>query len=109
MIFLGGSGLWCLNTFNSLCRHKADYLKSLITDQDIVVHAAYGSNKDIAVYSSLSIKSEQILIFGKPSKKQSQLQVTWLTDGYAEHLANLTTPGTYWPWYVYLYHICIAL
>ena len=100
MIFLRGGKKWllyamCICTINSLCRHKADYLKSLITDQDIVVHAAYGSNKDIAVYSSLSIKSEQILIFGKPSKKQSQLQVTWLTDGYAEHLANLTTPGTY--------------
>ena len=77
----------------SFFRHKADYLKSLIADQDVVIHAAYGSSKDISVYSSLELKYDQIFVFGKPSKKQSQLQVTWLSNGYAEHLAYLTSPG----------------
>lgn len=74
-------------------RHKADYLKSLVHDQDIVIHAAYGSSKDINVYSALGLKSEQIFIVGKPSKKQSSLPVTWLANGYAEHLAVLISPG----------------
>ena len=102
LILLGNSNLLCLNlkvlplkdTFQSCnFRHKADYLKSLISDQDVVIHAAYGSSKDISVYSSLELKYDQIFVFGKPSKKQSQLQVTWLSNGYAEHLAYLTSPG----------------
>ena len=68
-------------------------MKSLVTDQDIIIHAAYGSSKDISVYSSLELTTDQIFIFGKPSKRQSHLQVTWLSNGYAEHLAQLTTPG----------------
>ena len=104
LILLGNSNLLCLNlkvlplkdTLQSCnFRHKADYLKSLISDQDVVIHAAYGSSKDISVYSSLELKYDQIFVFGKPSKKQSQLQVTWLSNGYAEHLAYLTSPGKY--------------
>ena len=63
-------------------RHKAEYLKSLKTEQDIVIHAAYGSSKDINVYSSLGLKSEQIFIIGKPSRRQNSLQVSWISNGY---------------------------
>ena len=73
-------------------RHKAEYLKSLVTDQEIIIHAAYGSSKDISVYSSLGLKSDQIFTIGKPSKRQSNL-VSWISNGYAEHLAYLTSPG----------------
>ncbi len=75
------------------CRHKAEYLKSLIQEQEIICHAAYGSSKDINVYSSLGLKSDKIFVIGKPSRRQSNLQCTWLTEGYAEHLARLTSPG----------------
>ena len=74
-------------------KHKAEYLKSLITEQEIIIHAAYGSSKDISVYSSLGLKSDKIFIIGKPSRRQSNLQVSWISNGYAEHLANLTSPG----------------
>ena len=73
-------------------KHKAEYLKSLAQDQDIVFHAAYGSTKDIGVYTALGLKPDQIYIIGKPSKKQ-QSQATFLQDGYAEHLAKLTAHG----------------
>ena len=74
-------------------RHKAEYLKSLQTEHEIVIHAAYGSKKDIEVYSSLGLKSDQIFTIGKPSRRQSNLQVSWISNGYAEHLAQLTSPG----------------
>lgn len=73
-------------------RHKAEYLKSLATDQDVVFHAAYGSTKDIGVYSALGMKPEQIYIIGKASKKQAG-QATFLLDGYADHLAKLSAHG----------------
>ncbi|XP_059092969.1 protein retinal degeneration B-like isoform X1 [Tigriopus californicus] len=73
-------------------RHKAEFLKGLVHDQDIVIHCAYGSTKDIGVYSSLGMKADQIYIEGKASKKLHG-QATFLTDGYADHLAKLTAHG----------------
>ena len=65
----------------------------MATEQELVIHAAYGSSKDISVYSALGLKSDQMFIIGKPSKRQSSLQVSWISNGYAEHLAYLTSPG----------------
>lgn len=40
------------------------------------VHAAYGSTKDVAVYSAISLSPLQIYIVGRPTKKlQQQCQV----------------------------------
>ena len=36
----------------------------------MVIQSAYGSAKDISVYSSIGLKSEQIYIVGKVNKKQ---------------------------------------
>ena len=73
-------------------RHKAEYLKTLRSENDIIIHCAYGSSKDISVYSSLGLRPDQINIVGKVSKKH-QSQVTVLVDGYADHLARLTAHG----------------
>lgn len=72
--------------------HKADYLKSLMQDHAVVIHAAYGSGKDINVYTSVGLKPKQIYIVGKVSKKLHS-QATVLTDGYAAHLASLMAHG----------------
>lgn len=41
------------------------------------VHAAYGSTKDVAVYSAISLSPMQIYIVGRPTKKlQQQCQVS---------------------------------
>jgi len=45
--------------------HKADYLKSLISDHAVLIHAAYGSSKDISVYTAVGLKERQIFIIGK--------------------------------------------
>ncbi|XP_053698054.1 protein retinal degeneration B [Sabethes cyaneus] len=72
--------------------HKAAYLNTLIQSHGVVVHLAYGSSKDISVYTSIGLKPKQIFIVGKVSKKLQSL-ATPLTEGYASHLSSLIAPG----------------
>ncbi|XP_073982579.1 retinal degeneration B isoform X1 [Rhodnius prolixus] len=72
--------------------HKAVYLKNLMQDHGVIIHVAYGSSKDISVYSSIGLKPHQIYIVGKVSKKH-HAQATVLSDGYAAHLTSLMTHG----------------
>ncbi|KAK4872443.1 hypothetical protein RN001_014472 [Aquatica leii] len=72
--------------------HKAAYLNNLVQNHGVIIHSAYGSSKDISMYTSVGLKSKQIYIVGKTSKKQ-QNQATLLTDGYAAHLAILMAHG----------------
>ncbi|XP_035714341.1 protein retinal degeneration B isoform X2 [Folsomia candida] len=72
--------------------HKADYLRSLVQDQKLVIHAAYGSSKDIGVYACASVSSDRIFIVGKASKKQHSM-ATVLSDGYSAHLNALQAHG----------------
>lgn len=72
--------------------HKAEYLKNLVQEHGIVIHAAYGSSKDISVYTSIGLRPKQIYIVGKVSKKLYS-QATVLFDGYAAHLTALTSHG----------------
>lgn len=72
--------------------HKAAYLNNLIQNHGVIIHAAYGSAKDITVYTNVGLRPKQIYIVGKASKKQ-QSQATVLSDGYAIHLATLMTHG----------------
>lgn len=58
-------------------QHKTDYLRKLQNEAEIIYHAAYGSAKDISVYSALGIAPEKIFIAGKVAKKlQSQATVS---------------------------------
>ncbi|XP_046680815.1 protein retinal degeneration B isoform X3 [Homalodisca vitripennis] len=72
--------------------HKATYLKNLIQNHGVIVHVAYGSSKDISVYTSIGLKPKQIFIVGKVSKKHHS-QATVLAEGYAAHLSNLLCHG----------------
>ncbi|KAF5282248.1 hypothetical protein FQR65_LT14380 [Abscondita terminalis] len=72
--------------------HKAAYLNNLVQNHGVIIHSAYGSSKDISVYTSIGLKPKQIYIVGKTSKKQ-QNQATLLTEGYAAHLAILMAHG----------------
>ncbi|NWV38776.1 PITM2 protein, partial [Grantiella picta] len=79
---------FCDGLVHDPLRHKANFLKSLITDLQMRIHAAYGSTKDISVYTSISLPPTHIYIVGRPTKKlQSQCQ--FITEGYAAHLAQL--------------------
>ncbi|CAH0548015.1 unnamed protein product [Brassicogethes aeneus] len=72
--------------------HKAAYLNNLIQKHGVVIFSAYGSAKDIGVYTSIGLKPKQIFIVGKASKKQ-HAQATILTEGYAAHLTTLMAYG----------------
>ncbi|KAG5874802.1 hypothetical protein JTB14_012438 [Gonioctena quinquepunctata] len=72
--------------------HKAAYLSNLIDNHGVSIHSAYGSAKDISVYTSVGLKPKQIFIIGKATKKQ-QSQATVLMDGYAAHLTMLMSHG----------------
>lgn len=72
--------------------HKAAYLNNLIQNHSVIVHTAYGSGKDIGVYTSIGLQPKQIYIVGKVGRKQLAA-ATVLTEGYATHLATLQLPG----------------
>ncbi|KAB0792480.1 hypothetical protein PPYR_14439 [Photinus pyralis] len=72
--------------------HKAAYLNNLVQNHGVTIHSAYGSSKDISVYTSVGLRSKQIYIVGKASKKQNN-QATLLTEGYAAHLSMLMAHG----------------
>uniref|UniRef100_A0A670YTK7 Phosphatidylinositol transfer protein membrane associated 2 n=1 Tax=Pseudonaja textilis TaxID=8673 RepID=A0A670YTK7_PSETE len=75
---------FCDGLVHDPLRHKANFLKSLVTD----IHAAYGSTKDVSVYTSINLSPSQIYIVGRPTKKL-QNQCQFITEGYASHLAQL--------------------
>ncbi|XP_013118765.2 protein retinal degeneration B isoform X1 [Stomoxys calcitrans] len=72
--------------------HKTAYLNNLVQNHGISIMAAYGSSKDISVYSNVGLRMDQIFIVGKVSKKL-QTNATVLNDGYAAHLAALQVVG----------------
>ncbi|KAL0133524.1 hypothetical protein PUN28_000927 [Cardiocondyla obscurior] len=72
--------------------HKAAYLNKLVKEHGMIIHQAYGSEKDISVYTAISLKPSQIFIIGKVSKKH-QTMATILYDGYAAHLSVLQAHG----------------
>ncbi|XP_078277816.1 membrane-associated phosphatidylinositol transfer protein 2 isoform X4 [Rhinoraja longicauda] len=79
---------FCDGLVHDPLRHKANFLRSLVHDVSMKVHAAYGSTKDISVYASLGLSPSQIFIVGRSTKKY-QHQCQFLTDGYAAHLSQL--------------------
>ncbi|XP_055385938.1 protein retinal degeneration B isoform X2 [Condylostylus longicornis] len=72
--------------------HKTAYLNNLILNHGISIVAAYGSSKDISVYTNIGLQPSQMFIVGKVSKKL-QANATILTEGYANHLSNLKSVG----------------
>ncbi|XP_014736660.1 PREDICTED: membrane-associated phosphatidylinositol transfer protein 3 isoform X2 [Sturnus vulgaris] len=69
-------------------RQKTIFLRNLMQECHIKICAAYGSMKDISVYSVLALSPSQIYIVGRSTKKY-QAQCQFLTEGYAAHLASL--------------------
>lgn len=76
--------------------HKAAHLNSLINEHGVILHAGYGSGKDITVYHNCGLSPKQIYAIGRISKKNLNMATT-LTDGYASHLADLKQPGAVRP------------
>ena len=57
----------------------------LVNDVNLEIRAAYGSSKDISVYSSVGMKADNIYIVGKISRKQ-QGQAQSLSEGNSHQL-----------------------
>lgn len=76
--------------------HKAAHLNSLINEHGVLIHAAYGSGKDISVYQNCGLSPKQIYAIGRISRKYNNM-ATIITDGYASHLADLRQPGAVRP------------
>ncbi|XP_054007489.1 protein retinal degeneration B isoform X1 [Hylaeus anthracinus] len=72
--------------------HKAAYLNKLVQEHGVIIHHAYGSSKDISVYTAINLRPNQIFIIGKVPKKHHAL-ATILHDGYAAHLTMLQAHG----------------
>ncbi|KZC13276.1 Protein retinal degeneration B [Dufourea novaeangliae] len=72
--------------------HKAAYLNRLVQEHGVIIHHAYGSSKDISVYTAINLKPSEIFIIGKVPKKHHVL-ATILHDGYAAHLTMLQAYG----------------
>ncbi|XP_034182349.2 retinal degeneration B isoform X1 [Osmia lignaria lignaria] len=72
--------------------HKAAYLNKLVEEHGVIIHHAYGSSKDISVYTAINLRANQIFIIGKVPKKLHTL-ATILHDGYAAHLTSLQAHG----------------
>ncbi|XP_045544789.1 membrane-associated phosphatidylinositol transfer protein 2 isoform X6 [Salmo salar] len=79
---------FCDGLVHDPLRHKANFLKALICEAHMKIFAAYGSTKDITVYSSLGLPPSHIYIVGRPTKKMSS-QCQFIPDGYASHLSQL--------------------
>lgn len=58
----------------------------------MIIHQAYGSEKDISVYTAINLRPSQIFIIGKVSRRHQTLATT-LHEGYAAHLSILQTHG----------------
>ncbi|XKL68542.1 hypothetical protein PGB90_004033 [Kerria lacca] len=72
--------------------YKTSYLKNLTQEHGLIICSAYGSSKDIAVYSTVGLKPSQIFIVGRVNKKYQNM-ATVLSEGYATHLSNLLSHG----------------
>ncbi|KAL4608437.1 membrane-associated phosphatidylinositol transfer protein 3-like isoform X1 [Arapaima gigas] len=70
-------------------RQKSIFLRNLVQECHIKIYAAYGSMKDISVYSLLDLSPAQIYIVGRPSKKYQNQCQQFLSEGYASHLSAL--------------------
>uniref|UniRef100_A0A5K3FK01 LNS2 domain-containing protein n=1 Tax=Mesocestoides corti TaxID=53468 RepID=A0A5K3FK01_MESCO len=74
--------------FTDPLRQKAVLLKSLIEQNQLSVHCAYGSAKDVPIYRSLGLQAHQIFAVGKLSRRQAQ-EATPIREGYAAHFMEL--------------------
>ncbi|XP_066936754.1 protein retinal degeneration B-like [Clytia hemisphaerica] len=71
-------------------KHKLEFLKNICKFEKVFIHAAYGSSRDISIYSnSLKLSQQRIFILGKKPKSKKADNVQWITDGYKNHLSEL--------------------
>ena len=68
-------------------KHKAEMLRTVVENADLVIVAAYGSSKDMPGYQSIHVPADRIFLVGK-GKHRHQGHARFLADGYAVHLGT---------------------
>ncbi len=74
-------------------RQKTETLRSIVLNNSLKLHGAYGSAKDIPMYASLGLPPDRIFMIGKMKEKYSSKAIV-LKDGYATHLSILQNPNS---------------
>ena len=69
-------------------KHKAEMLRNIVENADLIITAAYGSSKDVPGYQLIHVPAERIFVIGK-IKNRFQGQARFLVDGYALHLSKI--------------------
>ena len=73
-------------------KHKMTFLKHITEMEEVVVHVAYGSQRDIPVYlNALKLPAQRVFLLGKKIKDKKLESSQWITTGYASHLKGLKT------------------
>ena len=68
------------------------FLKHITELEEIIVHIAYGSQRDIPVYlNALKLPPQRVFLLGKKVKDKKLESGQWITTGYAVHLKELKT------------------
>jgi len=81
---------FCEHVSTDFQRHKIDFLKNIIRYENVSLHAAYGSSRDISVYiSHLNLQQNHVFLIGKKTKSKKADSINWITNGYAEHLKDV--------------------
>ncbi|CAH8556461.1 Membrane-associated phosphatidylinositol transfer protein 2, variant 3 [Schistosoma haematobium] len=74
-------------------KQKAQMLKTVVENANLRVHCGYGSGKDINLYRSLGLSTQNIFLVGKVSRSQAS-NGTPLLQGYSSHLSSLINGHT---------------
>ena len=68
-------------------KHKAEMIRHVVENADMIIAAAYGSSKDVPSYQSIHVPPDRIFVVGKV-KNRLQGQARFIIDGYAVHLGK---------------------
>uniref|UniRef100_A0A914VVA9 DDHD domain-containing protein n=1 Tax=Plectus sambesii TaxID=2011161 RepID=A0A914VVA9_9BILA len=71
-------------------RQKTLYLKQLV-ESGIRLQAAYGSAKDVQMYTAVGVDSDRTFIVGRKVSKKLTPHAHCIIDSYSAHLLQLTT------------------
>lgn len=81
---------FCETVSTDYQKHKQEFLKNICKFEQVVIYAAYGSSRDVSLYSSiLKLPPQKIFMLGKKPKSKKGDVAQWITDGYKTHLTEL--------------------
>jgi hypothetical protein len=68
-------------------KNKAEMLRNVVENADLIITAAYGSSKDVPGYQLIHVPADRTFVVGR-IKTRFHGQARFLVDGYALHLSK---------------------